>query len=160
MQDCQFKIIHNIYPTTYNLFKWKIKESSLCNVCGVVDDLRHSIFDCSIAKNTIDNFKKVINNNYQINLNNLNYEKILLGLSASEVTISETNQAIDTLLIIIKKRLILQGENKVIISEDQMANLIDYQISLEKATITNYKHFKSKWKCFLGGITSHTISHP
>ena len=46
-----FKILHNIYPTNIMLQKMKIKDSTLCQTCGVIDYIEHFFADCKLIKN-------------------------------------------------------------------------------------------------------------
>ena len=46
MQSFQFKILNRILNNTENLYKWKIKESSKCYVCGEIDVVEHHLFYC------------------------------------------------------------------------------------------------------------------
>jgi len=80
LQNVQYKILHNVYPTKAHLFKWKIKENDLCAFCNQIETLRHAIYDCNIAKESIKNFIKVIEGPLNTKLN-LSYSDILLGLT-------------------------------------------------------------------------------
>ena len=45
----QFKILHRIYNSNYNLFIWSIKDSSQCDFCSGTDNLEHFFFYCPIS---------------------------------------------------------------------------------------------------------------
>ena len=122
-RDCkaravQYKILHNIYPTMKHLFLWKIKENENCSLCGIPEDLRHAIFDCPVAAKVWTDVWNLVEPGKKQGLNGLKYEDILLGISASggiqSMTLKE-KQGFDTLLIHLKRKLILQRENKCII---------------------------------------------
>ncbi len=106
LQDVQYKLLHNIYPTMYHLRKWKIKSNDQCGSCGVVDDLRHCIYDCNVAKITITNLTDLLKSKYNIEYNVQTYEHMLLGHKATK----KDNQhlvieVLDTILVIIKKKI-------------------------------------------------------
>ena len=46
----QWKIIHNIYPTNIFLHKIKVKETNLCEECGVLDTIEHLFVECNTVK--------------------------------------------------------------------------------------------------------------
>ena len=49
----QWKILHNIYPTTILLCKINVRDDQMCSYCNdVVDYIQHFLFDCP----TIGNF--------------------------------------------------------------------------------------------------------
>ena len=77
-----FKILHNIYPSNILLNKMGIKNTELCDICGVKDFIEHMFIHCAILKGF---WKKVFhlisiytNENFPISDNNilfgLNYE--------------------------------------------------------------------------------------
>ena len=150
-QDTQYKILHNIYPTIRNLYKWRIKDTDQCQTCSVTDNLKHCIFDCFYAKQCFDNLTIVLQRYYGIRLSSLSYENILLGTRSSQ-TILEPNlkASIDTILILLKRKLILSGTDKQILTEAVIEGIIQSQIKLEKR-ITNATQFSRKWRSFLVG---------
>jgi exonuclease III len=146
LQDVQFKILHNIYPTLRHLYKYKIKDNDKCPSCLVTDDLKHTIFDCSIVKQTWQNFVTILNTTYKINIPDLTYETILFGFKKQT---TDSYKALSTILIIIKRKVILQRENKVSLTRDDINNIIRSQIRLEKR-ISLKTDFDKKW-CLLNG---------
>ena len=46
----QFKITHRVFNCKYNLFKWAISETPLCNVCTGIDTLEHYFYYCEESK--------------------------------------------------------------------------------------------------------------
>jgi len=122
LQNVQYKILHNVYPTMAHLFKWKIKDSDLCSCCRVTESLQHAIWDCKLAKITISNLETIINNTLDLNIS-LSFETILLGLTTCDINFelnSLDKHFIDEVIIIIKRNIILQRENKRILSMDEL----------------------------------------
>ena len=149
LQDAQYKILHNIYPTVKNLFKWKIKDSQLCQTCGEVDDLKHSIFECHHARTTFENFQNLLRLDYNIIIEQLTYENILMGThSTLNNTQAQLSLTLDTILILIKRKLILNGEEKYTLTISDLKGLITSQIKLEKTIMNNSKKFQLKWRYF------------
>ncbi len=146
LQAIQYKLLHNIYPTMEHLYKWKIKETNLCSTCEEIEDLKHAIFSCPCAQATWNNLKNVVKENFKINLHTMNYETILLGYSSQKLNKVNYAQAIDTIMIMIKRSLILQRENKYILSPDRILNIIYYQMKLEYNSHENKTKIKRKWK--------------
>lgn len=126
LRDVQYKILHNIYPTMYHLFKWKIKETSNCSSCGDTETTLHAIYECPIANRTYNNLKRVLREHMQLNLT-LTLKDVLLGMQ----THIKNKNAINCILLLLKRRLILQREDKREIGELEIIGLIKEQIKKE-----------------------------
>ena len=47
----QYKILHRILSTNSLLFKWKLKETQLCNFCNEAKEtILHLFWECNIVK--------------------------------------------------------------------------------------------------------------
>ena len=116
-----------------HLFKWKIKENPMCLTCNVLDDVKHTIYDCSIAKLTLLNLYAFVFDKVGINIT-LTYKEILLGISCHKSNITtKYAKVLDVILILIKRELILQRDNKRSLTYQDLTNLISYQYNIEKA---------------------------
>ncbi len=122
LQNIQYKILHNVYPTKAHLFKWKIKENDHCASCNQTETLKHVIYECQIAKETIKNLVRVIGDLLNTDFS-LSYADVLLGLTGRNnfqlITRNELH-LIDELMIIIKRTLILQRDQKLILTESRI----------------------------------------
>lgn len=127
LKNVQYKMLHNIYPTAVHLHKWKLSNSPNCSSCNSPETLIHAIFTCDIAKQTIINFKNVIYVHCGIRLD-IGESDMLTGIRTS----STINNALNCILIIIKRRLVLQRQDKSILSETEIEKLIKMQINKEK----------------------------
>ncbi len=152
LQDLQYKILHNIYPTMRHLFKWKIKETDICPICNEVDNLRHTIYDCTFAKQSLNNLYSVLRTHFNISIN-LSYEDLIFGLSNNINNNTEFNIALDVIMLLIKREIILQRENKKIISEEQILTLILNRTRIEEK-LNDRKTFQKNWSCF---VLSHQV---
>jgi len=126
LQNVQYKLLHNIYPTQIHLYKWKIKDNDKCSYCDQTETLKHAIFDCNIASSTLRNAETIMNVILKTNLS-LTYTDVLVGLSVDSNYNSINKKMklwIDEILIIIKRKLILQRENKRIITTNEIETLI------------------------------------
>ena len=47
IKQFNFKFIHRILPCKDNLYKWKIKDDNLCEVCNVRETCNHFLFSCT-----------------------------------------------------------------------------------------------------------------
>ncbi len=129
LRNLQYKMLHNIYPTMNHLYKWKIKDTPNCSLCNVPETLKHAVFDCPVAARVWENLKGILDMS-----NTFEYADILLGFSSTKsLNVSLCRSySLDTLLILLKQRLILQRENKVHIDRDRIINLIVDRCKLEK----------------------------
>jgi hypothetical protein len=127
----------------YHLHKWKIKSNPNCTHCNETETLSHAIFECEIAQLTRDNFVNMIRTVTNINLD-LRIEDVMCGIQ-NEL---KEKWSIDCLLILIKRNLILQRENKRILNEDEIKKMIIGQIKNEKYIAIKQgkmKKFETKW---------------
>jgi hypothetical protein len=146
LTDLNYKLLHNIYPTMYHLHKWGIKEDNKCIQCKVPDNLIHSIYECNIAKATWDNFKETTNELLNYEIGNLTYKNVLLGISNnSNYNYQDITYGIDTIMLLIKRKLILQREEKRIISTEEIRKIIFDQITLEKRFKLKKTDLKKRW---------------
>jgi exonuclease III len=142
LRNVQYKLLHNIYPTMKHLHKWKIKQSDKCRNCNVTETLAHAIYECNIAKDAISKISEVIKNRYNVLTDlNLTFENMLLGISStvsnSELTF-KNKAGIDTILILLKQKLILQREEKRILDEGEIEKIVDDRIALELYNMKKY----------------------
>lgn len=157
LKNIQYKILHNIYPTMKHLYTWKIKETPNCSHCNVQEDLRHAIFECPIAVNCWNKLKLML----CVQSTNLTYKDILLGTVSSRndsINLSKTKlYAIDSLLILLKQKLILQREEKREVTELEIKNVIVNWIKIEKYNAlknNNITKYNAKYK-WLDTILNH-----
>jgi len=50
IREFNFKLLHGILPCNVNLKRWKIKESSICDVCSNPQTIEHLLFECVYVK--------------------------------------------------------------------------------------------------------------
>ena len=102
LQELQWKIVHNIFPTNIILNRMQIKDSERCEYCGEKDFIEHLFYNCTriglfwqvianLASNKIG--KKII----------LNETTVLLGIEQdsnyNDLTIDERRFINETLMI-------------------------------------------------------------
>ena len=61
LQEIQWKIIHNIYPTNILLNRMGLEPSEKCEVCGVTEFVEHLFFECKRIENFWETVENVIN---------------------------------------------------------------------------------------------------
>jgi hypothetical protein len=144
LRGVQYKILHNAYPTMKHLFLWRIKASPNCTQCNIPETTIHAIWDCNIARQTIENLQRVLN----ANLTNrrsiqITKEGFIYGL--------RSHPAISMIFTLIKRCLILQREEKNTITEENINKIILQEFNVEKyiATKQDTMHrFNARWKDF------------
>lgn len=146
IKNIQYKLLHNIYPTMKHLYLWKIKETANCNLCGIEEDLKHAIYDCPVARDCWQQIQTLLNNQ----TGNLEYQDILMGLSSRPSGFDNRLQlhSIDLLIILLKQKLILQREEKQLLTHNELINIINNWIKTEKyIAIKNNKinNYNKKW---------------
>ncbi len=136
LRNVQFKILHNIYPSMSHLHKWKLKDNPNCTLCKVKETTIHAIYECPIARDAIKKLEKELKTSYDIEIN-ISKIDMLLGLDSNENVnqfVKDIN-ILNAILIILKRKLILQRENKQELSENEIMEIIGRQINLEKYLI-------------------------
>jgi len=152
LRNVQYKILHNIYPTMYHLHKWKIKSNPNCTHCNETETLSHAIYECEIAQSTLSNFVNIIKSVTNITLH-LNLEDVMCGIQND----MKGKWSIDCLLILIKRNLILQREDKRTLNEDEIKKMIIGQIKNEKYIAIKQgkmKKYESRWHTGLRDMVS------
>jgi hypothetical protein len=71
-----------------------------------------------------------------------------MGLSSERANTTINKEAIDIILLDIKRTLILQRENKHILNEGRISEIIRSRLNLEKR-ILNVMTFNKKWSSFV-----------
>jgi len=145
LQNVQYKILHNIYPTSKHLFRWKLKDNPDCGHCKNEESLKHAIYECEIASETINNFINLIRESTGRILN-LSYQDILLGTSSNRQIVCMNlgeKLLIDEAIIIIKKTLILQRDSKRVVTTDNLKTILKELNSLYKYNGWKMWHWRS-----------------
>ena len=104
LQEFQWKIVHNIFPTNILLSKIGIKNSENCESCGVTDYLEHFFIDCHRIGSFWNDVEKLINSKLNTHIK-LNENIIILGIEQDEQSKSMNKNEIfmtNELLIIAK----------------------------------------------------------
>jgi len=146
-----YKMYHNIYPTMHHLYKWKIKPSENCNLCNVKETLKHAIFDCPIARSAIHSLSQLINTKYNLVVRVIfTYENILFGLSSTVTNVClkrSQKSAIDQVITVIKQKLILQRENKILINPEEINMIFEERMNLEKYIAIKNRNYEqtNRW---------------
>ncbi len=138
LRGIQYKILHNIYPTMKHLHRWKLANSDKCINCQTTETLKHAIWECDIAQNAIHIFTNTLKETFRdITELSLSYENVLLGLGCTSTNLTQSMNkklimTIDACLILLKQKLILQRDNKIFLSHDEIKNLVQDRVNLEK----------------------------
>ena len=78
LRNFQLKFLHRIIPTNKSLFKYKIVNSNICDICNMnIDSIKHLFWECLHVQHFWSELK-----NYLSTLNvdlNLNYKLVSLG---------------------------------------------------------------------------------
>jgi len=149
LRNIQYKLLHNIYPTMKHLHTWKIKETPNCAHCNITETTKHAIFECPIAIDCWNKLNIILNDK----INELSLLEIIEGtVSHANINLVELNNAekygLDTILILLKQKLILQREQKEFLTNIEILNVIKSWIKIEKYTAIklNKLHiYNHKW---------------
>ncbi len=154
VRNLQYKMLHNIYPTMSHLYKWKIKQTELCSACHVKETLRHVTVDCPIARESFKHLRDVAIEKYNLNphqVEEFNTEEITFGLGSTKnrhFLNYDRASALDTVIIDIKQRLILQREQKHQLSREEIALIFENRKNIDKYNKVKYRKNKNisiKW---------------
>ena len=122
LRNVQYKILHNIYPTMKHLHTWRIKNSPDCATCLIPETISHAVWECQIAQQSINNLKELyraLNNKSLV----LDKKSVIYGI--------QNKAALNTILTLIKRALILQREDKKTLTCEDIKHLIKQQYNIE-----------------------------
>ena len=58
LQTFQYKIVHRILNSNYNLYKWKIIDNPFCIYCANIDTIEHHLYLCGFSKQFWEKLEK------------------------------------------------------------------------------------------------------
>jgi len=123
----QWKILHNIYPTSILLNKMGLKENSNCDACGERDFIEHVFCSCPRITPVWEDIHQKISESLGFEIE-LNEQQKLFGVSnddAPQFLVAKINHLILIVKMCISK--FIYGDYNNII------NLLNYEITLRKA---------------------------
>lgn len=66
LAETNYKVLQNILPCGENLFKWKKRDSALCPICNVKENVMHLIYECNYANKIWTFVKNVLNEDLKL----------------------------------------------------------------------------------------------
>jgi len=111
LSNFMYKLLHRILPCNNNLYKWKIIDSPLCNICKVTENEEHMFFSCARLENfweRVSRFLYVIKTNSNIN----NFETCILGIPRKVRNSKAGNHILAIALYSIFKSWVLYKDKK------------------------------------------------
>ncbi len=139
LKSVQYKILHNAYPTMRHLFFWRIKPNPNCAHCNVPETTEHAIWHCYIAQEAITTLRDLLSRSQYV-LQTISKEDFLYGIPNAH--------ALNVIFTLIKRALILQRENKILLTEVFIKQLIKNEFNVEKYIATKngkIRNFNRKW---------------
>ena len=114
LQDFQWKVVHNIFPTNILLTRMGIKKSEKCEICGVTDFVEHMFYECQ----RIAGFWKSVEQTISMKVNKtikLSLFSILLGIEQDrnyKCLNKKDTYVINEILIIAKHSISISKKHK------------------------------------------------
>ena len=138
-----FKLLHRLVNNNYNLNKWKIKDTSYCELCSdnKIDDTVHALVDCRWTCDKIELFLANIDPNREI-FGRLDWKKWLFGVN---------DLAVNLLILVMKMYICQVRSSTKIFSVETLRKQIYYRILTDKKVLTETR-FKLKWSKYDGLI--------
>ena len=127
LQEIQWKILHNVFPTNILLNRMGLEPSEKCKFCQVTDFIEHYFFDCYRLFNFWNYVSSIINVKLGKRINLSKYE-ILLGFNQKTYKLSNK----DTIFI---NNLITVGKLAIIKSKTDVTNIkliFDCEVEIRK----------------------------
>ncbi len=103
----------------------------------MVESTIHAIYECPIAKDTLRKLETLITRNLGIEIK-INQYDCLYGIDrlTHSMVPRKERAFINKALILVKRKLILQREDKVSITDEELSRMIETQTKLESAGAT------------------------
>ncbi len=64
--EFNFKILHQILPCNYKLFKWRKKDCAMCKICNTEETIEHLVFQCKYANRIWVEFENILHLNLDL----------------------------------------------------------------------------------------------
>ena len=61
LKEFNFKMLHGILPCNLNLYRWRIRDSDQCDVCGETQNIEHLLYNCMYVKPIWKEFQSLFN---------------------------------------------------------------------------------------------------
>ena len=90
--EFHYKILHNFLNVKSNLFKWKLINSPLCDLCTTDDTIIHHLFQCPSTKQWLNEMILFINI----------YSEIRINVSIVQFLLGSKNKAVNVIFLIMK----------------------------------------------------------
>ena len=105
IQELSWKILHNIYPTSILLHKMKLKESSNCEHCNVLDTVEHFFYHCKKIKHLWKEIRTLLYSVHGIKMSNITEKEVILGFKSNDTL--KHNEELKVNLLLSVGRLVI-----------------------------------------------------
>ena len=85
LQEFQWKVVHNIFPTNILLNRMGLKQSEKCDFCGETEFIEHLFYDCKRLEQLWQKVENMIRINSNIDIS-LNKYIVILGIEQDEIS--------------------------------------------------------------------------
>ena len=133
LQTFQFKILHRIIACNYWLYKMKIHDTGICNLCNEVDTIQHHFIDCLGTLHFWNLFFKWWNTLEAPNIQRYYVTDIIFGYPEKDNKIKVLNYV----LLIAKYHIYKQKQNKSEPFFPQMLMELKHQFLVEEIISKN-----------------------
>lgn len=79
-QSFQCRLLHRVITCNHLLFRWKMREDGLCDVCDREDTIEHFFYNCPSSRNFWSQVKTWVLGAIQVSLAGLTIKEFLLGV--------------------------------------------------------------------------------
>ena len=133
----QFKILHNVLNNGSNLYKWKIRDSNVCQICKQsVDTIVHEMTGCEATINILN----LLSTDSQI-------ENLLRGLTKTEYIFGCNDPAKNHILLILKYVIHISRQHQFPFNRKVLYSEIYKRIIVDRSKLKPTA-FNQKWKNF------------
>ena len=142
----QYEIVTQILPTNEYLFRYKVKDTNICDKCNIeCDTIVHRLYECEYVVPIVNKFLKFLYTECEQTVK-ITLVEFLFGLGGNEFS------ALNQILLELKKNIFYSSTDElsdVAFCEQFKAKLRNLIIK-EKQIVFNYNvdKFSSKWKNF------------
>ena len=143
----QYKIVTQILPTNEYLYRYKVKDTNICDNCNVeTDTIVHRLYECEHVVPVVDQFMIFIRNDCE-QIVNITVKEYLFGISGNEYG------ALNQIILELKKYIFYSSKEELLsdaFCEQFKLKLRPVIIKEKQIMLQNNKieQFFSKWKNF------------
>ena len=154
LRSLQYSIVHRFFSCNYNLYLWKISETSLCWYCNQVDTLEHYFYYCDQSESIWKEVEKIVHIALGLKIS-FTVLEILLGIPCKKYT---THHVLNLLILFTKQFIYTQKKQTKAISPLLLFRSLKRKCEIEIYLLKSNPTICGSFLEELEGVFTHIMS--